>query len=68
MRSILLNVATVEEQTCRFAIQRHVSSIVAANRCFINPRPKNRNRFLFLTQLVAVAGGVLFFGGGSYCV
>ena len=34
----------------------------------LNPRPKNRNRFLFLTQLVAVAGGVLIFGGGSYCV
>ena len=34
----------------------------------INPRPKNRNQFLFLTQLVAVAGGVLIFGGGSYCV
>ena len=34
----------------------------------VNPRPKNRNRFLFLTQLVAVAGGVLIFGGGSYCV
>ena len=34
----------------------------------VNPTPKNRNRFLFLTQLVAVAGGVLIFGGGSYCV
>ena len=31
----------------------------------INPPPKNRNRFLFLTQLVAVAGGVLIFGGGG---
>ena len=34
----------------------------------VTPPPKNRNRFLFLTQLVAVAGGVLIFGGGSYCV
>ena len=38
------------------------------NDGMLNPRPKNRNRFLFLTQLVAVAGGVLIFGGGSYCV
>ena len=34
----------------------------------LNPRTKKRNRFLFLTQLVAVVGGVLIFGGGSYCV
>ena len=35
----------------------------------VNPPPKkNRNRFLFLAQLVAVAGGVLIFGGGPYCV
>ena len=32
------------------------------------PPPQNRNRFLFLAQLVAVAGGILIFGGGSYCV
>ena len=32
------------------------------------PPKKNRNRFLLLAQLVAVAGGVLIFGGGSYCV
>ena len=32
----------------------------------LNPPPKNRNRLLFLTQLVAVAGGVLIFGGSSY--
>ena len=30
--------------------------------------PKNRNQFLFLVQLLAVAGGVLIFGGDSYCV
>ena len=34
----------------------------------LNLRPKNRNRFSFLTQLVAVAGDVFFLGGGSYCV
>ena len=36
--------------------------------CHKPPPQKNRNRFLFLAQLVAVAGGVLIFGGGSYCV
>ena len=34
----------------------------------VNPPKQNRNRFLFLTQLVAVAGGVLIFGARSYCV
>ena len=32
----------------------------------MNPPKKNRNRFLFLTQLVAVAGGFLFLGAPSY--
>ena len=40
------------------------------NACILRSKtpPPNRNRFLFLTQLVAVAGGVLIFGGGPYCV
>ena len=47
----------------------HGAGLAAGPKAFkLNPRPKNRNRFLFLTQLVAVAGGVLIFGGGSYCV
>ena len=37
-------------------------------RPHITPPPQNRHRVLFLAQLVAVAGGVLIFGGGSYCV
>ena len=40
----------------------------ALDNALTPPPPQNRNRFLFLTQLVVVAGGVLIFGGGSYCV
>ena len=54
--------------TRAFFLQHGVCMGQPSGRGHVNPRPKNRNRFLFLTQLVAVAGGVLIFGGGSYCV